>query len=360
MQTSNKTELEKFTATDILTLLPKMGYQGIYAETESGAPLFYEKESILVFPPVTDNPDPTVSTLKGIQSTVKQACASYPNILQNKKQLIFPLLEEQSYGFKPRRFWVVLMYDFEKNIISLIDPTGPLRASSYTSSVMEQALKASLSMMKLNVSPSLEKKYLSVQDRSDSVSSGHWVSYILYQFSQNASLSALITGLASKKPSIQDVSTILTNLLHHSSSECCEEGRDFYTAPTPNSDAFPAKQEKQDYAINMTAVHCPAFNIELGDEDGVMEHAAPQSGVAAYFQMNFYSTLMLSGMALVVLGIVCLTGQGLGLPLLGSAAMLGVGTLTFFSGLLGKCGLFDATLPALPTVHPGTQISHSI
>lgn len=338
---------EKFDADDILALLPKLGYQAVYKEEGSNAALYYEKDRLLVFPPVSDLRDK--GTLKSITATLEEASTHCPTLMQNKERLFFPVLEEQPYGGKPRGFWVILMYDYNNKTMSMVDPTGYFRASSYHTGPMASELEAALQKLDLSVDKPFDRNHLAVQPLADIVSSGHWICYFLHKFSEGLDLAALINKLKVDKLLTQDMLMVLTGLDRCTSVDLREEGgADSFSTHPPHAEdsvAFPPLQEKQRYAIHLTAVHCATFNIDADGEDVITGHSPPQSLGAAYFQWNLYAALMLSGMALVVLGVVCLAGQVAVLPPTGAAIVLGVGTLTFFSGLIGKCGLFDARSP---------------
>ncbi len=336
---------EKFGAEDILALLPKLGYRAIYKEDGSNAALYYEKGSLLVFPPVSDLP--VNGTLKCITATLEEATHHSPTLMQNRERLFFPVLEEQTYGGKPRGFWVILMYDFNNNTMSMLDPTGYMRASSYNTGPMASELEAALQKLNVRVDKALDRNHLAVQPLADSVFSGHWICYFLHKFSEGLDL-AVIKKLKVDKQCTHDLMVaVLTGIDRCTSVDRLEGGGDSFSthpADAEESVLFPPLKEKQRYATHLTAVHCDTFNIDADGEDDITRPSAPELG-AAYFQWNLYAALMLSGMALVVLGVVCLAGQVAVLPPTGAAVLLGVGTVTFFSGVIGKSGLFDARSP---------------
>ncbi|HVT62454.1 MAG TPA: hypothetical protein VHD33_03065 [Legionellaceae bacterium] len=329
---------DKLERNDILALLLKFGFQAVFSKYDQDkTPVYYEKQGMYLLPLAADNE--RYQVLPSIEAVLTKAFQANANILT--QNFWIPVLEMQR-GKQPS-FWVLLMYEPNPNgpaSLTMIDPTGKNRAVffPYSTTPMLDQFKKAIAGKNVTLN-SMQLDYLGVQDFYDSISGGYWITYFIYKLSGGETFNN--TKDVVKKTSLITIKEVFEKL-------CLPPCTDMEIPPalSMSSNALPVNVEKQIYASTQNEVSfskglaaSPTFNQD--PNDFVPEYSKNISGSWNYFRLNFYSTLILSGTILALVGLFCLSSPISMLSSTHAAGLTGVGIITFIAGLLGKCGLFD-------------------
>lgn len=353
---------------DVLASLPKLGYQTVVSDKAEAAdakdllPLYYTFEQIVLFPPVTDNPNNSKNQLRGIQDIVTRVLDVYPNLLTDKNLLLFPLCEEWNPWLKssPRQQWVLLVYVYAEKKFYLLDPTGPNRASLYTSNFAHIKDALGKTFFSNLGNTDLTPSYLNLQSAFDSDSGGHWMLYLIHRLTNGATISQL-QNLSNQKP-VLPLGQVKIELekkfadVSESSTPVPEE-----VTPTPFSSIdtsidikkleseFTPQNPKQDFVgsnlesadtgrplLVRSLVSVGPNHVNFNRTRSISTR--PLSNPS--FTLKLYSFLIFAGAAAALLALLCLASTP---PLLSATVATRVfvaGAVMFVGGVLGKCGLF--------------------
>ncbi len=338
----------------LLALFPQLGYERV--ENQSALsndsneimPLYYTHAQILLFPPSTDNPNNNLD-LNGIAHNIDRVCRVNSKILTEKDFIVFPVLEEWNVLRTPRKSWVLVVYDKTTQFLHLIDPTGHGRPNYYENAgnlkPLEKAVTLKFAEKNIQITANgkllLQKHYLGIQDKSDIVSSGHWISYILHRMNQMTTLITLLQNEFSPtaKPAIQAVRDELLHVMYpviqDDSSDKCDK-----IGPSNDTLDLVPKFEVMNYG---QIEHDPSsvtrsFLSSSGDHGNDTSGSAPSHR----FSLDVYTALIFGGTGLAVFALVCLSGAISAVPAAIATGMLGLGTVMFLGGVLGKLGVFRA------------------
>lgn len=344
---------DKLEKEHLLALFPKLGYEPIVDRTAFSnnpneiVPVYYHHAQILLFPPSTDNPNNNL-VLNGVAQNIDRACRLDQNLLATKDLIVFPILEEWNVMRKPRRSWVLVVYDRTTQFLHLIDPTGHRRPDYYETAgnlkPLERAVTEKFTEKNILITANgkllLQKNYLGIQDKSDNVSSGHWISYILYRLNQGETLTNVLQNEYSltSKPTIQGVRDDLLHLMH-------PETQDDLSEPINGNESS-----------NDILVLAPKFEVQNYGQPGPTPSSDTRSFLSSgdtlnnsvgpapshRFRLDVYTSLIFAGTGLTLIALVCLSGVISVVPTAIATSMVGLATVMFLGGVLGKLGVFRA------------------
>lgn len=346
---------------DILSSLPKLGYQPVMSDQAQAAdakdllPLYYTSEQIILFPPITDNPNNSKNQLRGIQEIFTRAIEANPTLLTDKNLLLFPLCEEWNVAFKPRQQWVLLVYVNAEKKFYLLDPTKSnfptYRATRYESnlSYIKEALTTTFFTTLGNCS--FVPSYLGFQPDLDAISGGHWVLYFIHRLTSGATIKHLEELYEQRSVlQIEEVKRDLEKKFSEVSESSTPIRQDVTPVPIPVVDIqkiehdYTPQHTKQDFAKTNRAER-PALVrslVSVGPHvDFNFERSISIRLPANHtFTLKLYSFLIFAGAATVLLALLCLGSTS---PILSATVATGIfaaGVVMFVGGALGKCGLF--------------------